>query len=276
MKHSSKTVIGTAALVLPTVLAASAVAATVIGTAGDDVLHGTPQADTIFGKAGNDQIWSGRGCDRVVGGTGSDTIRSGRGNDLIWADLAGWGRRGGGGDDVVYAGRGDDVVHPAGGTNRVFLGRGNDSVVDIPNDRVARDDVIYMGPGRDFAELDTGRRVVYAGGGADQVFVHGADAWIYGGRGDDVLHADIDGSGSGDVALYGGRRNDELSLEYGTPQDFISGGPGNDTIYYGYPATGGTTIRCGAGYDTVTIVYDDPEPTVDPPILSHCERVRIR
>lgn len=91
-----------------------------------------------------------------------------------------------------------------------------------------------------------------------------------------MLHADIDGVGSGDVALYGGWRDDELWLEYGTPEDFISGGPGNDEIYYGYTATGGTTIRCGAGYDTVTIVYDDPQPTVEPPILTNCERVRVR
>jgi hypothetical protein len=70
--------------------------------------------------------------------------------------------------------------------------------------------------------------------------------------------------------------NDELWLEDGTPEDLIRGGPGNDTIYYGNSTTGGTTIRCGAGYDTVTIVYDDPEPTVDRPILTDCERVRIR
>jgi hypothetical protein len=42
MKHSSKTVIGSVALVLPTLITASAVAATVVGTAGDDVLRGTP------------------------------------------------------------------------------------------------------------------------------------------------------------------------------------------------------------------------------------------
>lgn len=273
MKHSSKTVIGTAALVLPTVLAASAVAATVVGTAGDDVLYGTPQADTILGKAGNDKIWSGAGPDRVVGGRGSDTIHGGAGNDVILADLARLGR--GGGDDVVHAGRGDDVVHPAGGTNRVFLGRGNDWVSDLPNDRVARDDVIHMGPGRDLAELQGGRRVVHAGAGADQVSVWGADARVYGGRGNDVLHADIDGSGYGDNALYGGRGDDELWLEFGTPEDFISGGPGNDTIYYGYPDTGGATIRCGAGYDTVTILYDAEEPYGEPPILTNCEQVRI-
>jgi Ca2+-binding RTX toxin-like protein len=273
VKHSSKTVVGTVALVLPTLIAASAVAATVVGTAGDDVLHGTPQADSIFGKAGNDEIWSGAGPDRVVGGTGNDTIHGGAGKDLILADLARLGR--GGGDDVVYAGRGDDVVHPAGGTNLIFLGRGNDWVSDIPNDGVARDDVIHLGPGRDLAELDKGRRVVHAGAGADQVSVWGADARVYGGRGDDVLHADIDGVGSGDNALYGGRRHDELWLERGTPQDFLSGGPGNDEIYYGYPATGGTTIRCGAGYDTVTILYD-AEPYGEPPILTNCERVRIR
>lgn len=269
MKRYSKTVIGSAALVLPTLIAAPAVAATVVGTPGDDVLHGSPRADTIFGKAGNDEIRSGRGPDRVVGGSGNDSIHSGGGADVISADSgAGKGR----GDDVVHAGHGDDFVHAAGGTNRIFLGYGNDTVWDAGNHPAPRD-VIHMGPGHDLAELHGGQRTIYSGAGADEVYVTGADAWIYGGRGNDVLHGDIDGSGSGDIALYGGRRDDELWLEDGTPEDVISGGPGNDTIYYGYPATGGTTIRCGAGYDTVTIVYDGSE--AEPPILTNCESVRV-
>lgn len=270
MKRWRRTVVGSAALVLPIAVAASAVAGTVVGTAGDDVLHGTPQADTIIGRAGNDEIRSGAGPDRVLGGRGNDTIYGGAGSDWIQADLARLGR--GRGDDVVHAGRGHDIVGAAGGTNWIFLGPGNDRVSDLPNDRAPRDDVIRMGPGRDVAELDKGRRVVYAGAGADRVFVHGADARIYGGRGRDMLHADIDGVGYGDNALYGGRGDDELWLEFGTSEDFISGGRGNDVIYYGYPATGGTTIRCGAGYDTVTIVYDT-EPYGEPPVLTNCERV---
>lgn len=271
MKQLLKILMGSAVVVVPTLMAASAVAATIIGTAGDDVLYGTPQADTIVGKAGNDEIWSGRGPDRVVGGRGSDTIHSGAGNDVVQADLVryGYGR----GDDIVYAGRGDDVVRAAGGTNLIVLGYGNDTVTDT-GERVARD-LIYMGPGHDLAELHGGRRVIHAGVGADEVYVGAVDGRIYGGRGDDVLHAEIDTGGPpGDIALLGGRGADELWLEYGTPEDVINGGPGNDEIYYGNPLTGGTTIRCGAGYDTITIVYDGADAEL--PILTGCERVRIR
>src|SRR5260221_365877 len=41
--------------------------ATIVGTAGDDVLRGTPHRDVIWGGPGNDLIHGGRGNDLIFG-----------------------------------------------------------------------------------------------------------------------------------------------------------------------------------------------------------------
>ena len=54
--------------VMSLVLAAVAVAATIVGTPGDDTLNGTPRHDRIFARAGNDTVFAHAGRDRVFGG----------------------------------------------------------------------------------------------------------------------------------------------------------------------------------------------------------------
>jgi Ca2+-binding RTX toxin-like protein len=80
-------------------------AATIIGTAGRDVLRGTPRADVIValggndvvrGLGGNDRICAGAGNDRVVGGAGTDRLLGGAGKDLLV---------GGAGKDLLLGGR---------------------------------------------------------------------------------------------------------------------------------------------------------------------------
>lgn len=71
--------------------------ATIVGTAGDDVLKGTAGDDVIVGLAGsdvikgldgNDTICGRDGDDTLIGGSGDDTLLGGRGSDWVGYGLA--------------------------------------------------------------------------------------------------------------------------------------------------------------------------------------------
>jgi Ca2+-binding RTX toxin-like protein len=57
---------------------ASAQAATILGTPGNDVLYGTSNRDFISGGGGNDVIYGLGGDDESFGGWGNDVLRGGR------------------------------------------------------------------------------------------------------------------------------------------------------------------------------------------------------
>ena len=93
-------------------------AATITGTAGNDVLRGTPGPDVIAGLGGNDVLQGLDGADVVCGGAGNDTVVGGTGADRLYGDA---------GRDVVRA-----------------LDRTRDRVVDCgagPDPKSARDRV---------------------------------------------------------------------------------------------------------------------------------------
>src|SRR3990170_8271516 len=56
---------------------------TLSGTEGDDVIAGLGGNDTIFGNGGNDVICGDDGDDTIDGGAGSDAISAGNGNDVM-------------------------------------------------------------------------------------------------------------------------------------------------------------------------------------------------
>jgi len=66
-------------------LASAAVAATVVGTSGNDVLRGTPKADRLLGKGGNDRLYGLAGNDVLQGGPGIDRYVCGAGRDSVVA-----------------------------------------------------------------------------------------------------------------------------------------------------------------------------------------------
>ena len=51
-------------------LVSAALAATIVGTAGNDVLRGTAKADRLMGKGGNDRLYELAGNDVLQGGRG--------------------------------------------------------------------------------------------------------------------------------------------------------------------------------------------------------------
>lgn len=101
-------------------------AATIVGTAGKDILRGTRGRDVIAGLGGNDRIFGagrgdlicgGAGRDRIVGGPGNDRLFGNRGNDVLV---------GGGGDDRLVGGPGSDRLIGGPGLDRLIGGRGRD------------------------------------------------------------------------------------------------------------------------------------------------------
>jgi hypothetical protein len=102
-------------------------AATVLGTAGNDVIAGTPGDDVIVAGEGNDRVRASGGRDRVCGGGGKDKLSGSGGADL----LAGEGGRdlltGGGGKDVLVGGPGADKLRGGGARDRLKGGGGRDS-----------------------------------------------------------------------------------------------------------------------------------------------------
>lgn len=71
--------------------------ATIVGTAGRDVLTGTSQSDVIVTLEGRDIVSGGPGNDLICGGDGSDGLSGQAGDDRI--------RGGGAGDDITGGGR---------------------------------------------------------------------------------------------------------------------------------------------------------------------------
>lgn len=69
-----------AGLVVVGLVAASAFAANIAGTAGNDTLRGAAKADKIAGGPGNDKLYG------LVGGPGADVLNCGLGRDTATAD----------------------------------------------------------------------------------------------------------------------------------------------------------------------------------------------
>lgn len=156
--------------------------ATIVGTAGSDVLTGTGAndvivglggADTISGGGGNDLICAGDGNDVVAGAAGRDRIDGGAGKDKLGggggADVLLGGDEadrllGNGGDDEADGGDGDDRIRGAAGDD-VLKGRDGDDTLEGQggDDRLmggADDDVLNGGPGRDHGDGGGGRDVI--------------------------------------------------------------------------------------------------------------------
>jgi Ca2+-binding RTX toxin-like protein len=210
-------------------------AATILGTPGDDVIVGTPGNDVIAAGGGNDTVDAGGGTDVVCGGPGNDVLTGGDGNDLLL---------GGSGNDAYEGGAGIDTVSFAGATSEVdaslmtgkATGEGMDTLSGIED---------LTGPNHAISVL--------TGDGGNNVLKGGDDiAVLTGGPGDDTLIGGAKGwatllGGSGADTLIGGSRGDELDggmgddvLRAGGGGDGLVGGPGNDSIGGG---TGEDVVR---------------------------------
>ena len=217
--------------------------AKIVGTDGDDNLHGTNGRDVIWAGLGDDEVHSGLGNDLVCGGPGADLLHGGRGNDTVDGG-AGDGDRAIGdlGDDKILGGTGDfDEAAGSLGIDVVSGGPGNFDLVhgDYGYDRMDG------GPGGgDIASFATS----VAGG-------KGAGVWVslpaHKARGDghDRLFRfeSIEGSAFRDT-LIGSKIDNRING--GPGDDTIRGGGGVDELVGGQGSDGctgakGRTVSCG-------------------------------
>lgn len=243
--------------------------ATIVGTAGDDLLNGTPGADVIVGLGGNDQLNGLAGDDRLCGeGGGFDLLAGGPGDDL----LDGGEQAPGSPLDVS---EGDLVSHLSSATAvNVDLaagrstGEGTDTLLgfegvagsqlddtlsgdDAPNSffPLAGNDVISGAGGTDSANFGLSPRGVRVDLGRGTASGEGADRLVdvesVGGTNfDDVIVGD-----AGENTLSGGGGNDQ-----------ISAGPGNDGVIGG---AGDDQVAAGPGQDIVTFLFAAAGVTLD-------------
>ena len=217
--------------------------AKIVGTDGDDVLHGTPSRDVIWGGKGDDTIFGSLGNDLLCSGPGADLVHGGRGNDEVDGGAGDYDRAIGDlGDDKVMGGAGDhDEAAGSLGIDIVNGGAGNFDLVrgDYGWDRMSG------GAGRgDVASFAT----KVAGGKGTGVWASLQRHRAYG-DGHDKLFSfeDLEGSAFRDT-LFGDKGNN--FIDAGLGDDKISGAGGADTIDGNQGSDSckgakGRTISCG-------------------------------
>jgi Ca2+-binding RTX toxin-like protein len=110
-------------------------AATIVGSAGSDVLVGTAGVDVIAGlggddvlrgRGGNDILCGGRGNDRLGGGPGHDRLYGGEGSDQLSGEAGSDQLSGGAGSDWLGGGAGSDRLSGGAGSDWLGGGAGSD------------------------------------------------------------------------------------------------------------------------------------------------------
>ena len=199
------------------------VTATIVGTKGNDQIHGTSASDVIVGLGGDDTIWGLDGADKICGNGGDDKIIGGPGPDQVDGGSGHNVLKGGLGDDRLYGGSSEDSFWPGPGTD-VVDGRGTEGeewvhyenaggpvTVDLTVNHATGEGTdilvaILDVAGSRFGDVITGNdadNILRLGKGNDKAFGKGGMDHIYGGPGNDDLRG-----GGGANTNDGGDGND--------------------------------------------------------------------
>ena len=204
---------------------------TITGTAGNDVIVAGAGADTINGLAGNDRICGGAGADDVTTGDGDDFVLAGPDADILRGQLGNdtlVGNAGGGDTDDV----GDTLL---GGAGNDFLDGwvGDDLMVgNVGNDQLRGeagvDTVNYAAEGANVtANLTTNTATGSSSGSDTFVLVENLVGTDFADR--------LTGSSGANSLVAGAGPDTLLGLE---GDDSLNGGTGNDTVDFGNAAAG--------------------------------------
>lgn len=242
---------------------------TIVGDAGNDLLHGTNCGDVLrdhaigdilawdhdemFGHGGNDTIIAGQGNDTLhggdgrddlYGGLGVDTLNGGEGSDTLNGNEGGDLLNGDAGLDVIYGGDGNDIIDGGEGDDWIRAGNHDDIVIGgAGNDRL-------WGDGYESPYLARGDDTLLGGAGDDYLKGMDGDDLLDGGEGNDELSAEEGDDtllgGAGNDILFDGRVDPVLGFKARSGNDFMDGGTGDDLLL---GATGANVMTGGAGAD---------------------------
>lgn len=268
-----------AALLTPThttaapVPACGGVAATIVGTAEDDLLKGTPGDDVIAALGGDDQVLGRGGDDVICGGDGADRLHGQGGDDELHGGRDGFHNFRGSRylqPDVLDGGPGDDLLDVGADGRRVSsgsfglldysaspegitldltagtaTGQGSDTVVPVtgPECGLGCYGVVVVGSPYD-DELRGSE-------GGDYLIGYAGDDRIEGRGGADELRAEDEyGKGSADDDTVSGGDGDDM-LVANVGRDVLAGDDGDDTVW----STGGgpSEVYGGAGDDRLAV-----------------------
>jgi Ca2+-binding RTX toxin-like protein len=104
-------------------------AATIVGTPGDDVRTGTPGRDVMLGLEGDDTLRGLAGNDVICGAKGNDALNGGKGKDTVLGQKGSDKLNGGPGKDKLSGKKGKDQLKGAGGNDKLKGGGGKDVCV---------------------------------------------------------------------------------------------------------------------------------------------------
>jgi hypothetical protein len=203
----------------------------IIGTPGDDNIHGGAGHDCIVGLEGDDFLRGGAGHDMLLGGPGADRLVGDDENEegIDWL-------YGGDGDDEIYGNLGADELHGGDGNDVIEAHEGNDLIDAGDGDDVIRagegHDAVQAGGGNDTVYADSGDDSVWCGDGRDKVRGGAGDDWLWGEGDDDLLWGE-----NGDDVLYTGEGldhvcagNDDDTIWANWDGDLCDGGSGNNSV----------------------------------------------
>jgi Ca2+-binding RTX toxin-like protein len=95
------------------------VAATRVGTNGNDEIYGTSRRDVIVARGGLDEIYGRGGGDLICAGAGNDDVEAGPGADRVYGQEGPDDLEGQAGNDRVSGGSGRDELYGHGGNDRL-------------------------------------------------------------------------------------------------------------------------------------------------------------
>ncbi|MGI8911038.1 MAG: calcium-binding protein [Rubrobacteraceae bacterium] len=234
---------------------ATALAATGI-QCQDGECRGTAGPDLMKGTGSSNQMYAGEGDDMLKGFDGPDYLRGDAGNDQLFGGRVRDSLEGGPGKDVLSGGGGDDSYDLRG------YNWGHDTLIDraVPDSGAGTGNLLWLNHyGGEDLVVD-----LVAGPGSEVRSEGGAAAGWEG----NVIDKAIDLS-DGDDLLKGNDRANFLAAYDG--DDDVRGRAGDDLIDVG-DGSGGDTVRCGKGEDTV--IRDLPDPVAGGPgdaIAANCE-----